>query len=59
MSIAVRRDREQSRKCIDITDLTAKEVPACIDRQRERGVELYLERKGARTFLVSAPAENR
>ncbi|QCJ47446.1 MULTISPECIES: hypothetical protein [Haloprofundus] len=58
MSIAVRRDREQSRKCIDITDLAAEEVPACVDRQRERGVELYLERKGARTFLVSAPTGN-
>lgn len=59
MSIAVRRDREQSRKCIEITELAAEDVPACIDRQREHGVELYLERKGARTFLVAAPAENR
>ncbi|KTG10601.1 hypothetical protein AUR64_08000 [Haloprofundus marisrubri] len=59
MSIAVRRDREQSRKCIEITELAAEDVPACIDRQRERGVELYLERRGTRTFLVSAPAEKR
>ncbi|WP_224332629.1 hypothetical protein [Haloprofundus halobius] len=59
MSIAVRGDREQSRKCIDITELAAEEVPACIDRQRERGVELYLERKGSRTFLVASSTENR
>ncbi|WP_224447641.1 hypothetical protein [Haloprofundus salilacus] len=61
MSATIERRRTtQSRKwkCIDVTDLPAAEITAYVDEQCEPGLELYLERRGVRTFLVAAPAEN-
>lgn len=42
--------REQARRVVDVTDVTATRVA---EYARDADDDVYLERKGARTFLVA------
>lgn len=40
---------------VDVTDWPAAELPERTRNHRIRGAELYLERRGGRTYLVADP----
>lgn len=41
----------------DVTDCPADRLADRVRRNRVRGSEVHLERRGGRTFLVTTPAE--
>ncbi len=45
--------RADERIEIDVTDVSTDEVEAYVRTERDRDVDLYLERRGGRTYLVS------
>jgi hypothetical protein len=51
-SVAVASRPETRRRCIDVTDMRARRLPAYVRRQRDAG-EFHLERRAGRTYLVS------
>ncbi|AUX08736.1 hypothetical protein AArcSl_1101 [Halalkaliarchaeum desulfuricum] len=44
---------------VDVTDWTAEELSRRSRDYRVRGSELYLERRGGRTYLVADPVPGR
>ncbi len=44
---------------VDVTDCPADAVSKRLRANRVAGSEVYLERRGGRTFLVATPSESR
>ncbi|EMA67626.1 hypothetical protein C461_07864 [Halorubrum aidingense JCM 13560] len=51
------RPRYATATRVDVTDCPADRIDDRIRRNRVRGSEVHLERRGGRTFLVTTPAE--
>jgi len=56
---AISRDRPQyaTPTRVDVTDCRTDRITDRARKNRVHGSEVYLERRGGRTFLVTAPTE--